>query len=127
MPDGKLTSCVFLITGFYSVVISNQQGCISSSPLLYVLISGVEVFSVEENILLENLSSGIFNLSIVNENTDELSIQVYNCLGQLVLSDEEIISSSFKMEINLVAQPSGIYFLKVKEGGEERVMKLVKE
>jgi len=79
---------------------------------------------VGENIVLSpNPSAGVFNLS--NPDGKEIGIEIFNSLGQLVFTQQN--NASLNSTINIEDQAAGIYFVKIKSGGEEVVKKVVVE
>lgn len=78
---------------------------------------------IEENVIISpNPSNGIFTLS--NSDGKEISMKVYNALGQEIYKTEKISS---KLIFNLSDQPAGIYFAKVEVNGSEIIKKLIIE
>jgi PKD repeat protein len=128
-------SYTILQTGYYTVVVSDSNGCVNSLTV-YILISGINDVITDGSIsIYPNPSSGDFIVEfsyanlVSNETengwlnglavgeTDEVSIDVMNTVGQLIFSSIESRSpgtSSFKTEINLSDAASGIYFLRIK-------------
>jgi hypothetical protein len=103
-------------TGFYTVIVSDENGC-ANSTTLYVEITGVDEVISDFNLsLYPNPSSGNFTIELDHaENIGEISIDVENALGQQVFSSDEIITSNdWKKELNLGDVPRGIYFLEMK-------------
>jgi BspA type Leucine rich repeat region (6 copies)/Secretion system C-terminal sorting domain len=69
--------------------------------------------------LYPNPSTGVFNFQLAND----LQIEVYNNLGQL-LSSEKMFSGS--NVINIDNQAAGIYFLKANDGTNTSAYKIIK-
>ncbi|HYV94039.1 MAG TPA: PKD domain-containing protein [Chitinophagales bacterium] len=129
IPGATNQSYMIMQTGFYSVVVSNQQGCVSSSTLLYVLISGVEnVFGAGSFSIDPNPSSGIFMVKWLNGSMDAVTIEVSNAIGQRIFSSEEKkVNENFSKTIDLSGFASGIYFLEIKFEGKFFIDKIVIE
>jgi hypothetical protein len=93
-------------TGFYTVVIADQNGCISSTTI-YVLIDGIEEAGVDATIrIYPNPSNGSFTIEYDNENafgnTGEMIIEIESLLGQRVYSETKMMTSNhWKQEIDL--------------------------
>jgi PKD repeat protein len=103
-------------TGYYTVFITDQNGC-SSSATIYVLITGIEEVDSDANVLVyPNPSNGSFIVECPNSSIgDEVSIIVYNTLGQIVFSSDETISiATWKKQIALKDVIPGIYFIEIK-------------
>ncbi|HYV94040.1 MAG TPA: TIGR03790 family protein [Chitinophagales bacterium] len=87
-------------------------------------LNGISPIANSEIKLYPNPSSGIFQVSFPS--TQNCYASVWDVLGQ-IMWEEKWITSNKVHSINLQSQPAGIYFLKVKQGDEERVVKLVKD
>ena len=128
IPGATNQSYTILQTGFYSVVVSNPQGCISSSTLLYVLISEVDEMSGDGGIsIYPNPSSGNFTVELLQtENSRDVSIDVVNTLDQKIFSySEKIPSRDFKKQIDLSNIADGVYFIEIQTENEFLRKKIV--
>ena len=115
-------------SGYYSVFITDQNGCASSSPNLYVLITGMEDSQVAENIsIYPNPSTESITLAWTNcPITDDLQIEMYNAIGQLVFSSgEEIRVDHFTKTIATDQFSSGVYFLSLQSNNKRLDKKFV--
>jgi len=104
-----------LQTGFYTVIISDGNGCKNSSTL-YVQITGIAgIFSNANCAIYPNPSSGSFTVELQHaEDAGAVTLNIVNTIGQVVYSSNEIISvNDWKKEIVLQATP-GIYFVDIK-------------
>jgi len=118
--------------GHYKVEIINQNDCIRLSPLSSVSVSAcrdAEEITVNDSNPLSvsaypNPSAGPFTLNIQSMAGSHLSLQVYDVLGNLVLSKEKI---SFQGSLVIGSDLSpGIYSARVNQAGVSRVIKLIK-
>ena len=76
---------------------------------------------LNDNIVLSpNPSNGLFSLT--NPNKIEIDLKIYNSLGQLVYEEQNI--NAQQSNVSIENQPSGIYFVKLKTGGEEVIKKI---
>jgi PKD repeat protein len=113
-------------TGYYTVVITGENGC-ENSTSVYVIITGIEdPFSTADLSIYPNPSHGIFTVEWVSEEPfEELRVEVTNTLGQLIFSDEEKSNvTQFERVIDLHAYPHGIYFLElsINKSGDETMV-----
>jgi PKD repeat protein len=103
-------------TGYYTVIIIDQNGC-SSSETQYVLATVVEQVFVKESVLVyPNPSGGSFIVEWLNcLIADKISIAVFNTLGQIVFSSEEKIypGHHFIKTIDVTSLPPDVYFLEL--------------
>ncbi|MCY7410252.1 MAG: PKD domain-containing protein [Chitinophagales bacterium] len=103
-------------TGFYTVVISNETGCVSSNTL-YVLVTGMEDISGNEFFAVyPNPSKGLITVEFMNSQISEATITVTNALGQILFtSNPKNITAHFTTTIDLGAIAAGVYFLELSE------------
>src|SRR6185295_15250937 len=87
-------------------------------------LNGIPPITGTEIEIHPNPSSGIFIVSFPAKQNSDAS--VYDVLGNVLWKERWSVSSKTH-SINLNSQPAGIYFLKVKQGSNESVIKLVKE
>ncbi|MGC9331204.1 MAG: T9SS type A sorting domain-containing protein [Bacteroidales bacterium] len=79
-----------------------------------------EISNNESNIVIyPNPNRGKFTIAQTN---DIKSIEIYNAMGEIVYKSW---ASNAKLQIDISAQPKGIYFVKVDNGKKVHVKKLV--
>ena len=116
IPGATNQSYTILQTGYYTVIVSDANGCVNSTTV-YVLISDIEEAMGDGSILIyPNPSSGSFMVEWLNGlMAGEVSVEVVNTLGQIIFSSTEKISSTNRTkEIELHNAANGVYFLKIK-------------
>jgi uncharacterized protein (TIGR03790 family) len=94
------------------------------TSILIDTLNGIPPLANLEIKLYPNPSTGIFRVSFPSSQNSYAS--VCDLLGQILWRENWIASNKIH-SINLQSQPTGIYFLKIKTGSEERMMKLVKQ
>jgi hypothetical protein len=108
-------------SGYYTVFITDQNGCVSSTTT-YILIDGIEdVNSGADVLIYPNPSNGDFNVELLNcQIADELKIEIRNTIGQIIFSSEDRISSAdWVTEIDLRSSdtidriPAGVFFIEI--------------
>lgn len=122
-PDGFVGSSNIIFGlngGEYFVTAKDQNGCIIRDSveikgyIWYFLAesepqtAGISTFSISPN-----PNSGVFGLSLEFIRPLDVSIEILNPRGKLVSHMEEEQVSIIQKEIDLQAQPSGIYFVRV--------------
>lgn len=108
-------------SGYYSVLITDQNSCAAGSQSLYLLLEGIEDIFVNANVLIyPNPSDGDFTIELPDvRNADDVSIYIVNALGQIVFASKENTGSTgIKKKINLCRDalrcaPCGIYFVEI--------------
>ena len=83
-------------------------------------------FSFDKFNLFPNPSSGKFNLSFEVLNTEKVDIKLFDLGGRLIENLKfKNTSSIFSKELDFENYNSGIYLLRIKNGGKQTVKKLV--
>src|SRR6185295_10248451 len=84
IPGATGQSYSVLQSGYYTVVITDEHGCVNSTTL-YVLISGIEsLLSDEAFAIYPNPSTGKFVIEVLNGTQRISSVQIINALGEEV-------------------------------------------
>jgi hypothetical protein len=104
-------------SGYYTVFITDQNGCVSSTST-YILIDGIEDLNSNANLLVyPNPSNGSFIVELLNcQIADEFKIEIRNTVGQIVYAEKSVsveTTSNCKKEINLGDAINGIYFIEI--------------
>jgi hypothetical protein len=75
-----------------------------------------------------NPSRDIFQMHLENVSNGKLTVSLSNTLGQIIKSDDFIVSgNAFNTRIDLTEFPSGVFFLNVHSEKENRVVQLIKQ
>lgn len=82
-------------------------------------LTGVEEIRAAEIRVYPNPSSGTFTISGIDPNLENTTIEIFNFNGQKV---EELL---FQKEVNMSKHASGLYILKIIEGDEKPISKMV--
>ncbi len=111
-------------SGNYACIVT-ENGCTDTSDCQYIFIVGVHDYAdLIKFSIFPNPSPGIFALeSSVPLNNAEINITDY--LGQIIFQ-----ASNFKgkqIDLNISAYPTGVYFVKLKDGSIIRNLKVVKQ
>jgi len=76
--------------------------------------------------LYPNPATDVLNIEVSASQASEMSINVYNIMGQMVMSQNTNISTGMNTRsINTSELSSGIYFMTVKANGFENTMKFI--
>ncbi len=81
-----------------------------------------------ENIKLElfpNPNNGIFNFSIIGYDGKELTLEIINIMGEIVVSKELSISNNSYKDILDYKLADGMYFLKISHGNQMRTKRFI--
>jgi PKD repeat protein len=113
-----------LQSGYYTVVISDVNGC-NSSETMYVVIEGIDAPGNIQLSIYPNPSAGSFIVSSPAVcppfcESGDIKAEVYNTLGQVVFSSiEKIHDQQLSVIIDPGDTPAGIYFLSLTQPGNK--------
>jgi PKD repeat protein len=100
-------------SGYYTVFITDQHGCVSFSTT-YVLLVGIDEVNDDDQVLIyPNPTAGSFTIQLMGQTmAGSVTFEVSNAIGQLVYcAEEEVYGADWKKEINLRNEPAGVYYL----------------
>ena len=104
-----------VLTGIYTLVVTDANGCVDSSQVTITASSIFDDIILEEIKLYPNPSRDIFNLSFFNSVKQDIDISVYSLLGEKVY--EELVKDhigNFKTSFNLELIGKSMYLLEIK-------------
>ncbi len=118
------------ITADYSVVITDGNGCTStSSDFNYVNTTGIDGSEAYGFInVYPNPNDGVFNVVVSNEHAAYYHLRVYNSIGQLVVQKNDIATSEIDAyEVDLSTFAVGTYTLVIYINRDAHSVKVVKK
>ncbi len=71
-----------------------------------------------------NPNEGVFFVEIGTEIVADYSVQVFNTLGQMIVSDQRKQTNNYSEQLDLRAYPVGMYLVKVNIDDEQRVYRI---
>lgn len=121
----------FSLPGNYtiSLIVTNPGSCnLTDSTSIYITIPSCT--DLKQNVALmdglfvyPNPTKGMFTLSL-NSFSFDSELEIYSTLGQLILIKKINANNT---ELDLTKYSNGVYYLKVKSGNDQRVIKIIKE
>ncbi len=126
IPGATNQSYTATQTGFYTVVIGDENGCVNSATV-FVEITGIGDTGSEMGVLLyPNLAATEITVAVEDLHGGNFSIEVWNLMGQRLFTlTEENISRNFSHILDFTDRPSGVYLLKIKMNNFSIARKIV--
>lgn len=126
--NGQTATHTYSNTGNFTVCVVGYPMPIAQPDTMCkpvsIVITGIQKNKSLEGVkLFPNPTKDFVTLSLANENKDTRLLLI-NSLGKVVLVQE---ASDATNTIDLRNYPTGLYLLKVQNGSESRVFKLIKE
>ena len=124
---GATTNAITVATaGQYTVTVTRARGCNRSQT---VTVQGTGVVEVAENIagvrLYPNPNNGFATLEIASNNSNEAVISMYDMIGREVMLLNAHLTGTNHIELNTTEFAGGVYFVNVRSGAENKVVRMV--
>jgi hypothetical protein len=104
-----------VLTGTYTLVVTDANGCIDSSQVTITASSIFENSTLDEIKLYPNPSRDIFYLSFNSIEVQDLTISILNVVGEEVYKeDRKDFVGEYTKQISLENNGKGIYFLELE-------------
>ncbi|MDC0230915.1 T9SS-dependent M36 family metallopeptidase [Aureispira] len=113
--------------GTYTVSLNINNGSCISTQVVNILV-GVKTISknIPKIILMPNPSSGIVNITLDNEFSDDLSIHISGIDGR-ILKSATLQRGTTQFTLNLTQLPSAVYFVRIQGFNFSEIRKLIIE
>lgn len=119
-------------THTYTVTGTGLNTCTNTATKLVTVSTcgggiGIEEYApVEEITIYPNPTTGVFNISILNANFNQISITVFDITGKEVYSvTDKNTHAEYKKQINLGDLTSGMYYVRLNTGTDVKTKKLI--
>jgi PKD repeat protein len=119
IPGATDQSYTMAESGFYTVEITNENGCKAQSSIKAYLTGIEENHSPISITVFANPASSDVIISGSIRGTGELIVVLYNEIGQQLLTTEQKVSSTFQFLLDVSPFPPGLYAIEVI-GGDAR-------
>nr|MBA3706236.1 PKD domain-containing protein [Bacteroidota bacterium] len=111
--------------GNYTVDIKDTKGCSATSNAYNFISIGIAGISETGGVnIYPNPASGAIYIELPGKINKEIQLTVYNLLGKIVYS-ETYVSNGQAQRVNLTSQAKGAYFLRLQEGSEVIIRKIM--
>lgn len=113
--------------GDYQVTITDANGCLLVSPIITIkaIIDAKDIANIQSFQVAPNPTIGIINIEAILESATELSIQIIDNQGRIIIPSQKYNSSTIKTQFDLSAFPSGFYYLMVEHEGKVFAKKII--
>lgn len=117
--------------GVFSImyVVTDANSCQNSTSQNITVqdCTGIEEFLFGKDInVYPNPTSGMFNITMLNANFAELTINITNIQGKVVYNEvDNNVTADYNKQINLEQFAKGIYYIRLSNGTEMTVRKLI--
>ena len=104
-----------VLTGTYTLVVTDANGCIDSSQVTITASSIFENSTLEKIKLYPNPSRDVFNISFNSENQQDLTIRILNVVGaEVYIENKQQFIGVYTKQISLDDYGRGIYFFEIE-------------
>lgn len=115
---------------FWRVATKNEGGCLHSftNPTKFLVQTlGVDSHDLKEVTfdVFPNPNQGVFTVALNHTNSNELKIAVYDLQGRNIYEQNTVANGTIKQEINISHASAGIYLIRVQDGNQQYVKKIV--
>lgn len=87
--------------------------------------ASVDEFNFDSFAMYPNPNNGSFNIKLQTNSSEDITVQVYDIRGRAIFNNSYASSSDFNQEINLNNAQSGVYLVKVGNGTQETIKKII--
>lgn len=120
-----------LAGGTYVIIVSEASGCYYTVLATVITGNGNGIEPIEENdfaVVYPNPTGENLYITLIAED-NEINIQLFNALGELVLSENKnVIEGNVNtLQLKMYDLASGVYFLKLNSGEKQQVEEVIKK
>ncbi|MFH0893449.1 MAG: T9SS type A sorting domain-containing protein, partial [Bacteroidota bacterium] len=108
--------------GNYYVIVTDVNGCSSTSNIVYVDITGISENAALSVAIVPNPNNGTFELIIPGKSDKPVTFAIYDAIGQVVMNKDFHLPVKEVISLNL---RSGVYFAHVNTPDGIRVFKVI--
>ncbi len=113
-----------LAPGTYTVVVMGGNGCTATSQFVVGSV-GLNEFGLNASMsIFPNPNDGKFTVSFTEMNTEKVSVQIINTLGQVV-SEGGVVNNS--LEVDIRNSGAGIYMIRITDGIHSATRQIIVE
>ncbi len=110
----------------YSVTVVGENGCLNSDTIKVTIELPTSVnskFDFNQIKIFPNPTNDIINIEISNSMNEDISLNVYNSLGELLIEKKFLNKTTDYIDISHFSK--GIYYLKIESANINKVEKII--
>ena len=109
-------------------IVGDTSSTYSNEAFYEPLSSDISFLNKNTVAIFPNPTDGISSIIIKNEIIGKMKLSVFNILGQEIITEKTIDKNNQELNeiINLSAYKNGIYLIKIKLGGEQKLFRISK-
>jgi hypothetical protein len=108
-------------TGWYSVMVTNVNGCSATSDSVYITITGIADLSTATGKIFPVPFSNTLNVQLAQSNG---SMSIHDPSGRMVVSQSNLQTTN---SFDLSHLANGLYYLTLTQGPDKKVYRVVKQ
>lgn len=127
--NGEATQTISNLSnsGIYSVTVKDANNC-AVTDSASIVVTGIENIAWAEKVLVyPNPSTTVLNVLLDLKAKEDLSVALYNTLGQLLWFENYNQANKVKAQLDVSKYSNGIYFVKIATATNEGIIKVVKQ
>lgn len=113
IPGATNQSYTATVSGFYTVIISDANGCINSASVDFLITGIADLDDYPLVSIYPNPSNGNIVIEFSNTLNSEIMIEIFNSIGQQVFVSHEKLTSFPHKSLIDIKQPPGLYFIDI--------------
>lgn len=119
---------IYTEPGYYSVVVTDDNGCTSESDSIQVIVTSINDNEVYTITVYPNPNTGEFVVKAEFPSETDYAIEVTDLAGKLMLPSAIMGNSkSLNHRFDIRSLADGVYLLKIKAGSEQVIRRIVKQ
>lgn len=127
-PNNSTTATVNgLSAGIYTVVVTDAFGCVDMIDVTVdVGVNTIEIDEIQNVNLYPNPTADMATLDMTFSKSVDVNVHIINTVGQVLFETSVSKTTEEKMELDLKAYPSGMYFIRIQADNQTVIKKLMK-
>ncbi|MDA8979954.1 T9SS type A sorting domain-containing protein [Chitinophagales bacterium] len=113
-----------LSAGTYTVVVTDAQGCAATATVIVDLGSGIRELALADLRIYPNPTQKEVTISFTSVTAKDFEVAIYSTIGNVVLADQVLASSTYYRNFDVSALAAGVYFVEISNEEGKTLRKL---